>query len=137
MRSNVAERVFDPFPTLVAEACLCTFDANTQVFPLKFSIVAIPMVESSADDTEDRLNPTVFAVEATMFAAVPLPAIIVPKPEYPAVSTPPESPNCNETGLVPFVLTPSSITVILCTQDGMPVKSMLVPLVEATDVASV
>lgn len=39
--------------------------------------------------------------------------------------------------LVPLVETPANITVILFTQDGMPVKSMLVPLVVATAVASV
>ena len=40
--------------------------------------------------------------------------------------------------LVPLVETPANITVILFTQDGMPVKSMLVTApVEATDVASV
>ncbi len=39
--------------------------------------------------------------------------------------------------VVPLVLTPFSITVIRFTQDGMPVKSMLVPLVVATAVASV
>jgi hypothetical protein len=35
---------------------------------------------------------------------------------------------------VPFVDTPLNITVIRLTHDGMPVKSMLVPLVEATAV---
>lgn len=35
---------------------------------------------------------------------------------------------------VPFVETPLNITVIRLTQDGMPVKSMLVPEVEATAV---
>jgi hypothetical protein len=38
---------------------------------------------------------------------------------------------------LPLVLTPLNITVIRFTHDGMPVKSMLVPLVVATDVASV
>jgi hypothetical protein len=35
---------------------------------------------------------------------------------------------------LPFVLTPLNITVIRFTHDGMPVKSMLVPLVDATEV---
>jgi hypothetical protein len=39
--------------------------------------------------------------------------------------------------LDPPVLTPFNITVIRFAQDGMPVKSMLVPLVVATEVASV
>jgi hypothetical protein len=46
-------------------------------------------------------------------------------------------PTCILTALFPFVLTPFSITVIRFTQDGMPVKSMLVPLVVATAVESV
>ena len=40
-------------------------------------------------------------------------------------------------GLVPFVLTEFNITVILFTQLGMLVKSMLVPLVVATAVPDV
>ena len=39
--------------------------------------------------------------------------------------------------LVPFVLTPLNITVIRLTHDGIDVKSMLVPDVEATDVPDV
>lgn len=39
--------------------------------------------------------------------------------------------------LEPFVLTPLNITVIRLTHDGMPVKSMLVPDVEATAVPEV
>ena len=47
------------------------------------------------------------------------------------------APNCNRTILVPLVLTPLNITVIRFTQLGMPVKSMLVPDVEATAVPEV
>jgi hypothetical protein len=38
------------------------------------------------------------------------------------------------TTLLPFVLTPLNITVMRLTHDGIPVKSMLVPLVDATAV---
>lgn len=55
---------------------------------------------------------------------------------YPEAIIDPE-PNCNKKLLVPFVLTPLSITVTRRTHDGMPVKSILVPLVEATAVAAV
>jgi len=47
-------------------------------------------------------------------------------------STPPASPICNKGKLEPFVLTALSITVIRLAHDGIPVKSMLVPLVDAT-----
>ena len=40
-------------------------------------------------------------------------------------------------GLVPLVETPLSITVIFLTQLGKPVKSILVPLVDATEVPEV
>jgi hypothetical protein len=41
------------------------------------------------------------------------------------------------TGEVPLVLTPSNITVMRFTHDGIEVKSMLVPDVEATAVPEV
>ena len=54
-------------------------------------------------------------------------------PEYPVAVIEPE-PILNSITLVPFVLTPLSMMVIRFTQDGMLVKSMLVPLVDATAV---
>ena len=57
-------------------------------------------------------------------------------PVYPDVVTLP-APICNYTKLEPFVLTPASITVMRFTQDGMPVKSMDVPLVDACAVDTV
>lgn len=50
---------------------------------------------------------------------------------------PPESPSCTRSALVPFVLTPLNITVTRFTHDGMPVKSMDVPLVLACAVPEV
>ena len=47
----------------------------------------------------------------------------------PKGGTPPV-PNLTRTSDVPFVLTPLNITVIRLTPDGIPVKSILVPLVE-------
>lgn len=75
-----------------------------------------------------RRNPTVETVplgeELNVFAC----------DKYPVVSTPPLSPNRTIMLLVPFVLTPLNITVIRLTQEGMPVKSIEVPDVEATAV---
>ena len=58
--------------------------------------------------------------------------------EYPVVSKPPALPSLIR-GLPGFAAqdTPSSITVTRFAQDGMPVKSMAVPEVEATAVPSV
>ena len=56
-----------------------------------------------------------------------------PEPVYPVVSTEPD-PILSVGELVPFVLTPLNITVTRFTQDGIPVKSMLVPEVDATAV---
>ncbi len=44
---------------------------------------------------------------------------------------PPEVPSRTNFKLEPFVLTPFNITVIRFAHDGMPVKSILVPLVVA------
>ena len=57
--------------------------------------------------------------------------------EYPVVSAPEEVPSCICGSEVPLVETPLNITVIRFTQDGMLVKSMLVPLVLATAVPEV
>jgi hypothetical protein len=55
----------------------------------------------------------------------------VAEPEYPVISNPPESPIWICTADVPLVLTPLNITVTRFTHDGMLVKSMLVPEVDA------
>jgi len=57
-------------------------------------------------------------------------------PKYPELSIDPD-PILISYGLVPVVLTPLNITVTLFTQLGIPVKSIAVPLVEATAVAEV
>tara|TARA_R110002126_G_scaffold28902_5_gene96020 strand:- start:1879 stop:2349 length:471 start_codon:yes stop_codon:yes gene_type:complete len=64
-------------------------------------------------------------------------AICAVAPIYPLVSMPPESPVCKITSEVPFVLTSLNITVIRFTQEGMLVKSMLVPDVDGTRVPEV
>jgi hypothetical protein len=61
-------------------------------------------------------------------------AVLNVAPKYPVLSMPLEVPNLMPQSLVPFVLTPANITVIRFTQLGIPVKSMLVPLVVATAV---
>jgi hypothetical protein len=76
-------------------------------------------------------NPEVKRTEVTEALA-----IILLEPKYPEVVTLPE-PICNCGGLVPLVETPLNITVIRFTQDGMLVKSMLVPDVEASAVPEV
>ena len=53
---------------------------------------------------------------------------------YPVVLNPELVPTLTRRKLEPFVLTPLNITVTRFTQLGMPVKSMLVPLVDATAV---
>lgn len=60
--------------------------------------------------------------------------VVTQEPKYPLVSIPPESPSWTITTDDPFVLTPLNITVIRLTHDGMPVKSIEVPEVEATAV---
>ena len=52
-------------------------------------------------------------------------------PRYPDVTNPPLVPNCKVTSLVPFVETPLNINVMRVTHEGTPVKSMLVPEVDA------
>jgi hypothetical protein len=56
--------------------------------------------------------------------------------EYPDVVKEP-APICKRRPVVPFELTPLNITVIRFTQEGIPVKSMLVPDVLATAVPDV
>ena len=75
------------------------------------------------------------AVEAAVLG-VPLLAHSEPADAYPVVVTEP-APSWIKMSEVPFVLTPLNITVMRLTQDGMLVKSMAVPEVDATDVPEV
>jgi hypothetical protein len=58
-------------------------------------------------------------------------------PKYPDETIPPEVPSLIITGDVPLTDTPWNITVIFLTQLGIPVKSIAVPLVDATAVPEV
>jgi hypothetical protein len=69
--------------------------------------------------------PAVLLAPAVLFEA--LYALLVEA--YPEVTKPEVAPIRTSMLLVPDLLTPLKITVIRFTQDGMPVKSMLVPLV--------
>jgi len=61
----------------------------------------------------------------------------LPEETYPVVTTPLDVPKRAKYALLPFVLTPCKTTVMRFTQLGILVKSMLVPLVEATAVPEV
>jgi hypothetical protein len=69
---------------------------------------------------------------------LPVLSVVDPKrvaePRYPVASMPDDVPILTSMMLVPLVLTPLNITVTRFTQLGIPVKSIDVPLVEATAV---
>jgi hypothetical protein len=131
IRSNVPPR-FDIPPenvefSVVAE--LANPPLITQVLPVKFDIWQTPKSTEPGVRELRVINPTVDDAEDVAIGANPDPVEL-----YPEDTIPPEVPSRIKKELVPLALTPLNITVIRLIQDGIPVKSMLVPLVEATAV---
>ena len=106
----------------------CIFDVETHVFPVMLQIVTRPILLAVALEALSVNNPVVLDV----FEIVP--DINEDELAYPVVVGDPPVPNCICTLDVPVVETSVNIKVIRFTQDGILVKSMLVPLVEATAV---
>lgn len=128
-RSSVSDRVFDPLAKDIA------------VLPgLPAISVAVHMFDPSNVRTHDpdKLLAALFKFdtkpEVYDAPTTEAPAMRPEKQIYPVVSMPPESPNCICGKEVPFVLTPLNITVIRLTHDGIDVKSIDVPDVDATAV---
>ena len=126
---KVSERVLEPFCCPPAAAVVPVVPCSTQELFWSFVITAAPTHTYVATFVADTKNPADIAV-LIVFADQAVPA-------YPLVSMPPLSPSWIWMLLVLFVLTPSNITVMRLTHDGMPVKSIEVPLVDATAVARV
>ena len=125
---RVSDRVFDPelqkdlsavvdpkHPKCVQELPPTRFNTDVPLYTAACS-GPVPVSKNPAVELEDP------KLEVTRTPDTPI---------YPDVSKPPASPSLKSQLLVPLVLTPSNITVILFAQDGIPVKSMLVPLVLA------
>lgn len=115
------------------------FEANPRT-PEKVQIfdpiaVKTTLPESKRVPDHPVLNKRIPAPRALPTVAVPLETKQL-APTYPLVSTLP-APICNCGKDVPLVLTPRTITVTRFTHDGMLVKSILVPLVDATAVPEV
>ena len=131
MRSRVPPKVVlvPPPAFMVALLVVPLVVEKTQLFEEIFVKTACPEVASAAVPTRaSNRNP----VDGdTLFVL-----LLHVCPVYPDVKAEPD-PICSCGGLVPFVLTPFNITVIRFTQLGIPVKSMLVPLVVATAVPEV
>jgi len=106
------------------------FPEQVQIFPFKFVKTTEPEYVSDAVLTCAVTNPVV-EVSALATLAVALPPTIA---LYPVASATPPVPSLISIMLEPFVLTTFNIIVIFFTQDGIPVKSMLVPDVDATAV---
>ena len=126
-RSRVPERALEP-PTvyMVVVPVSPKFPEQTQEFePIS---VSTNVPSNAAVAFPDLIvKPVVY----TLTPGVAL--MVLPVHAYPDVSTEP-APIWIIGGLVPLVLTPLNITVIRLTQDGILVKSMLVPDVDATAV---
>ena len=99
------------------------------VFPVTFSKTMFPNLTAAAAPEASTSNPVVDVAAFVALAA----ATAVPQDEYPDVVKEPE-PIWTWILLVPLVDTPLNITVIRLTHDGMPVKSIDVPDVDATAV---
>ena len=132
-RSSVPESAIEPEDILTAEVSERAIVADsTQVFPVIKVKTIFPYRIAEADAVSSKKNPAELTAPVTpdpftvWFAA----------PKYPVVVNVVD-PSCTNILDVPLVLTPLNITVIRFTQLGMPVKSMLVPDVEATAVPEV
>ncbi len=129
-RSNAVVTTFLP---AVANATAPSLSAKV---PLAIHVF---VAESNKDKVKAPCSmlpaPTVLAIPkpAVNKALAGVPLMYPQEPKYPLVWTLPP-PTCICKFDVPLVETPASITVTLFTHDGMPVKSMLVPDVEATAV---
>ena len=104
------------------------------VFPVIRSNVINPLIAhiDAAVPVSIRVKPVDKAMTAVPVFDVPLFA-----PTYPLETGVPPEPIRIVATAPAGVVTPASITVTRFTQDGMLVKSMLVPLVEATEVPCV
>ena len=129
--SSVPERVIFPAPQVTRELADIT-PLLTQILLLILVKITCPHFKSAA-----RL---VAAMKIDVELLAPAPTLEVTRYErvvkYPVVATVPD-PTCTITSATPFTLTPLNITVILLTQDGIPVKSIDVPEVDATAVPEV
>ena len=116
----------DPYPTVDVPSLLETIAKQVHVKALLFSkvTIAVPAYVEPANISGCRLKPDDIAAGELEILASALPA-------YPEVSNPPESPSCSSRAAVPLGETLLNITVTRFTPLGNPVKSMLVPLVEA------
>lgn len=124
-RSRVPDVVFDPPPQdIAAVSDLFVMAEYDQTFDPNVEINAIPCLTDVAAQDCSTENPVV------MLAA--LPAVCAPL-KYPVVSGE-LFPICICIGDIPDVLTPTNITVMRFTQLGIPVKSIEVPEVDATEV---
>jgi len=109
-RSRVPDVVFDPLPQDIAVVSdLFVIVEYDQIFEPNVEIKAIPCLTDVPAQDCSKENPVV------MLAA--LPAVCAPL-KYPVVSGEP-LPICICTGDVPDVLTPTNITVMRFTHDGM------------------
>jgi len=102
----------------------------TQMFEEIFVKTTCPLNKFVAETCVQAKCPVVADAVATPAAPLEL------EEAYPDVVTLP-APNCICTSDVPFVLTPLNITVMRFTHDGMLVKSIEVPEVEATAVPEI
>jgi len=121
-----------PPPKTINVVVLFAVCEETHVEPLKFTSVIIPECAAAAVLLKNTKP-------AVLLAPDELEALLkwFEVETYPVLIIPPLLPPCIKSGFVPLVLTPANITVIRLTQLGMLVKSMLVPLVDATAVPEV
>ena len=130
---SVSDRVFDPATTYVpVPAWYVDPEAEKTFDPSRLNVIAPWNVFAAVKPVAK----TIPAVDVTKLPTALFPMALLPE-MYPVVSMPPESPIWAKKALAPFVLTPLNITVIRFTQDGMLVKSIDVPDVEATAVPEV
>lgn len=133
-RSRVPERETEPAVKYIcAELEAAIEPEQAQVFPPRLLIVIAPCaiaVENHCAVLTPMPNPVL------KFDVATPPAVVVFAPRYPLVVMLP-APIWICGGEVPLVETPLNITVTRFAHEGMPVKSMDVPEVEATAVPSV
>jgi hypothetical protein len=119
------EEIAPPKPLEKPSVVLFKTPEVTHEFDDTVHIGITPVKTNAATPTAFKINPAVLDVSLVL-----LPAPLT----YPVTTTPPEVPSCIKKGLVALPLTPLNITVMRLTHDGMLVKSILVPDVDATDV---
>ena len=133
-RSRVPERVTEPPPNPPALPAEIVGPPPIEPDPDHAFAVMFTIVNRPPNVLAASIPPVIGIPDIVVIPAIADVAKYIPPPVYPEVAIALVVPSWAISALVPLVRTPLNITVTRFTQLGMPVKSMLVPLVLGTKV---